>query len=399
MKNFMRIICGIAGGLLLISFQASRVEGANAYPLFTDPNAGGLAFAATDIFSFGANYTFNDAAQLNGNQIVSISQFGQAAGGTGAGLSVPVSNGENGIDQSLDGALNEIVNPDLPNATPANSVFTTIGNPSGKLENGNVIRYSAWFRSDAGNPINVDPQIQPVLKLEFWKEALSTNQDTNGGQVQPLFGDKVFDQDQHGGALGIPAVDKAQWIDFNGDGVVIDGAAAGEGRVSQIFTDSWTLVESSYTVNDADWLGINDDLYTVEDIEEIRAVMFLGDFVNSNLTGDGDGGNLLIDNVLVEVFRTAAAVTPNTNPDPALSEGLQGDYNNDGSVDAADYVVWRKTDGNNPDGYDIWRANFGAMAPGGGTGALSTGAVPEPATVSVVGLVVPLVLALRARRL
>ena len=35
-----------------------------------------------------------------------------------------------------------------------------------------------------------------------------------------------------------------------------------------------------------------------------------------------------------------------------------GDYNDDGAVNAADYVVWRKTDGT-PEGYNTWRANFG----------------------------------------
>jgi hypothetical protein len=42
---------------------------------------------------------------------------------------------------------------------------------------------------------------------------------------------------------------------------------------------------------------------------------------------------------------------------------LMADYNGDGNVDAADYVVWRKDPANNggdPDGYDTWRANFEA---------------------------------------
>ena len=58
--------------------------------------------------------------------------------------------------------------------------------------------------------------------------------------------------------------------------------------------------------------------------------------------------------------------------------GLEGDYNMDGSVDAADYVVWRKTDGSQ-EGYDTWRENFGATAtPGSGLGGTAQG-VPEPA--------------------
>jgi hypothetical protein len=40
------------------------------------------------------------------------------------------------------------------------------------------------------------------------------------------------------------------------------------------------------------------------------------------------------------------------------SGGLTGDYNGDGKVDAADYVVWRKTNINGQQGYNDWRANF-----------------------------------------
>jgi hypothetical protein len=54
---------------------------------------------------------------------------------------------------------------------------------------------------------------------------------------------------------------------------------------------------------------------------------------------------------------------------------LEGDYNGDGKVDAADYVVWRKTDGS-VDGYNTWRANFGAMSGSGSN--LANAAVPEP---------------------
>ena len=56
-----------------------------------------------------------------------------------------------------------------------------------------------------------------------------------------------------------------------------------------------------------------------------------------------------------------------------------GDYNGDGKVDGADYVIWR----NDPSsfggagGYDTWRANFGA---GSGSG-VSLASVPEPCSV------------------
>jgi len=44
---------------------------------------------------------------------------------------------------------------------------------------------------------------------------------------------------------------------------------------------------------------------------------------------------------------------------------LQGDHNSDGSVDAADYVAWRKTDGGNETGYTQYRQHFGETGGGG----------------------------------
>jgi hypothetical protein len=61
--------------------------------------------------------------------------------------------------------------------------------------------------------------------------------------------------------------------------------------------------------------------------------------------------------------------------DYAVPELLPGDYNDDGKVDAADYVVWRKT-GGPPSDYTTWRTNFGQ--PGGG-GSVWNANVPEPA--------------------
>jgi hypothetical protein len=61
-----------------------------------------------------------------------------------------------------------------------------------------------------------------------------------------------------------------------------------------------------------------------------------------------------------------------------------GDFNGDGVVDAADYVVWRKTDGSQS-GYDLWRTNFGRTA--GSSVNVSTAdqtAVPEPAMLVLV---------------
>jgi hypothetical protein len=63
---------------------------------------------------------------------------------------------------------------------------------------------------------------------------------------------------------------------------------------------------------------------------------------------------------------------------------LPGDFNKDGTVDAADYVVWRKTNGT-PVDYNLWRSHFGQTASGGAAATIepSHTAVPEPRTVVV----------------
>jgi hypothetical protein len=62
----------------------------------------------------------------------------------------------------------------------------------------------------------------------------------------------------------------------------------------------------------------------------------------------------------------------------SLGSSLAGDYNGNGVVDAADYVVWRNEIGT-PAAYDTWRANFGRTAASGS--AVAASSVPEPASI------------------
>ncbi len=67
--------------------------------------------------------------------------------------------------------------------------------------------------------------------------------------------------------------------------------------------------------------------------------------------------------------------------------GLQGDFNSDGTVDAADYVTWRQnpaTYGDGTAGYDLWQANFGNSALGAGSGLSAIAdPVPEPSSIAL----------------
>ena len=63
---------------------------------------------------------------------------------------------------------------------------------------------------------------------------------------------------------------------------------------------------------------------------------------------------------------------------------VAGDFNHDGSFDAADYVVWRKTGVDGSQGYEEWRSHFGQTTLGRGSLFDDSSAVPEPATFVLV---------------
>jgi T5SS/PEP-CTERM-associated repeat protein len=75
--------------------------------------------------------------------------------------------------------------------------------------------------------------------------------------------------------------------------------------------------------------------------------------------------------------------------------GIAGDYNGDASVNAADYVLWRKhnntavtlpndaTPGTSAADYSVWRSHFG-QSQESGSGAIFNSAVPEPAAIMLV---------------
>jgi hypothetical protein len=83
-----------------------------------------------------------------------------------------------------------------------------------------------------------------------------------------------------------------------------------------------------------------------------------------------------------------------------------GDYNHNGAVDAADYVLWRDTlgqmgaglaaDGNNngqidAGDFDVWRANFGIPVIGASaTAGWANGVVPEPVLITLWWFALPL---------
>jgi hypothetical protein len=138
------------------------------------------------------------------------------------------------------------------------------------------------------------------------------------------------------------------------------------------------------------------------------ATPFSGSFFNPNATNitftfSGSGDSMAITGAAlpkdgIHSLTDAGAVgfppgTPNissgVNSPSSLtgnSSGINvstGDYNGNHSVDAADYVLWRKNPadfGSNAAGYNAWQSNFGNAAESGfGSG----GVVPEPTTLAL----------------
>ena len=107
-------------------------------------------------------------------------------------------------------------------------------------------------------------------------------------------------------------------------------------------------------------------------------------------TGDELDAFTLVANAPVNTAFRGVALAPS-----AAVAAVPGDYNNNGVVDAADYVLWRKggpiqheVPGVTPgmvtsEDYTAWRQRFGNTS---GSGSLSAASVPEPDALSLVGM-------------
>ena len=137
-------------------------------------------------------------------------------------------------------------------------------------------------------------------------------------------------------------------------------------------------------------LGVNDDYVEGELVSRLEGTVPAGGMLTFAVSGFGDN-NFLGSHFEDGTYELRLEIQ---------SVPLAGDYNGNNLVDAADYVLWRKTlgqtgsglpaDGNNnneidPGDYTVWRANFGlsALNSGATAGLPSSAAVPEPASGTI----------------
>jgi len=132
---------------------------------------------------------------------------------------------------------------------------------------------------------------------------------------------------------------------------------------------------------------------------------------NGTLGGDGSGANQMANVWTAKLYEFERVIANEGHSwgqwrgqlDDILTTLIRppliGDYNQDGMVDAADYVVWRSSVGaagianrhpNNTgpigqDDYNAWRANYGVIIDGSGaTSTNSPDAIPEPTAVPLI---------------
>src|SRR3989304_4035661 len=176
-----RWVCVLVCGLFLLQGPVAEVRAAIAIGQITDINNSGVGFGNVNVFS-NPPIGVNDTGVYLNNDVVVYTLTGPSAS-NGGGLAVSISNGENGITQTAPpphpGQPAGTPNLDANNTVAAHSVFTTIGNGSGRLENGNAIRLSMWMRQDPTNPVVKQPSVEPVVKIELWKQDLSGVADFN----------------------------------------------------------------------------------------------------------------------------------------------------------------------------------------------------------------------------
>jgi hypothetical protein len=119
----------------------------------------------------------------------------------------------------------------------------------------------------------------------------------------------------------------------------------------------------------------------------------LGHAYNPSIAGQGQDGDLLF-----RFSRQGSQILRAGDIVYVTPEPLDGDYNNDLEVNAADYTIWRNTLGDDMDlradgdgdgvvdrdDFIVWKWTYGNTA---GSGAISqNGAVPEPSTALLAAL-------------
>jgi hypothetical protein len=267
---------------------------------------------------------------------------------------------------------------------------------AGNVPGGSVIT-AAQLTLYLGNSPNNDAQMIGLYKLtRDWGEGTAGSSSLSIGGGGSGFAASPGDATWSDAMLGsVPWTGLGAAGDFN---MVASATAPVTGPIDTPFT--WTstvaLVDDVQSWLDDDATNFGWALVNANEAasQSVKA------FYSREATQDSSG----VPNSLDPAWRPSLTVTYESPIVPT------GDYNANGTVDTADYVVWRKTldlpaspEGSGADGnqngiidsgdYTFWRSRFGEVVSGIG----STVTVPEPATIRLLVAAMPLAFLLKRR--
>jgi hypothetical protein len=231
-----------------------------------------------------------------------------------------------------------------------------------------------------------------------WDMRVAASGGTPGAVFGPFFGVEGYDADSGVSLLGSLGVDAT-----TGD-ILFQLQDTGELKESgsTVAFDQWNHFKLVFDFANDSYKGwVNSTL--VANTGFVDRVNGLNNFTDADIStfaasfdmgSQAQGGSAVFDNFVVR-------------------DGLPGDYDADGKVDAADYAPWRATfgtqvnagrgaDGNNNGiidaaDYVVWRNNIGqSLFPGAGAGSVAV--VPEPVGVLIALLAIPALAVVRRRR-
>jgi hypothetical protein len=271
---------------------------------------------------------------------------------------------------------------------PGNNKSLVLHNPNNAAQQS--VNWFTIFPDDENSPnfffrngvIEFDAYLGPVIPGAWWtylemrfgfeRDSDNRNQVSTGGDETiwnsfrmgeaglEMSTDRLFDQantSEYIDTTDLIVVEQAMHVryDINGDTntykVTIDNL---EDQLDPV-----ELLWSSGNINQPFAEHFNFETFQFEPAPGINEISFFTD-ASVRSAGATAHSDVYIDNLRI------------VDNDQAPVAGA--DYNGDGTVNAADYAVWR--DGGSPDdsiaGYNLWRANFG------NAGGAGSGAVPEP---------------------
>jgi len=241
-------------------------------------------------------------------------------------------------------------------------------------ENANAISFGGFLPAEGGAVAAGEDEIFADGTVDTSDNPIGDGQYTVG---EDNFGFMVT-------ALGVTGIAALRNIVFTAEGSGVPGAAIGGATgIGFQISEGWTAFEAGFlaapsevsaiTTDDDAELNVAGDLgYSL--VGSIETITIPINITISDLDEDGDG---------FELFVTGQIVASRT-------VGTSGDFDDDGDIDGADFLLWQRggtTPPLDPTALAAWEAGYGT----GGALSAVVGSVPEPSSLVLIGLAMGLI--------